>query len=126
MSQTAIHTTGAPSAVGPYSQGIIAGNLLFLSGIIGLEAKTATLVAGGFNKELQQVFNNLLALLEAGKANINQIAKITVYLTDMQDFPSLNEMMKQFFKEPYPARTTIQVAALPKGAVVELDVIVAL
>lgn len=126
MSLKAIQTDKAPSAVGPYSQAIVAGNLLFLSGIIGLEPNTAALVPGGFGAELKQVFNNLQALLDAGSAQLNQIAKVTVYLTDMKDFPVLNEMMKAYFKEPYPARTTIQVAALPKSAVVELDVIVAI
>ncbi len=123
MSLKVIQTSQAPSAVGPYSQGITFNNLLFLSGLIGLDVETSTLVSGGFEKELQQIFKNLDAMLEAGQSTKAQIIKITVYLTDMKDFPLLNEYMKELLSEPYPARTTIQVAGLPKGASVELDVI---
>ncbi|MGD9592296.1 MAG: Rid family detoxifying hydrolase [Candidatus Berkiella sp.] len=124
MSLKVIHSSSAPSAVGPYSQAIQAGNLIFLSGLVGLDPKTSDLVSGGFHKELQQIFNNLQVMLIAANATINQIAKITVYLTSMNDFSVLNEMMRENLKEPFPARTTVMVAALPKNAVVEFDVVV--
>lgn len=124
MSLKVIHSSSAPSAVGPYSQAIQAGNLIFLSGLVGLDPKTSGLVSGGFQKELQQIFKNLQVMLIAANASITQVAKITVYLTSMNDFSVLNEMMKENLKEPFPARTTVMVAALPKNAVVELDVIV--
>ncbi|MBS0287906.1 MAG: RidA family protein [Proteobacteria bacterium] len=126
MSFKAIQTNQAPAAIGPYSQAIQAQNLLFLSGQIGLDPHNGNLVAGGFEAQLQQIFKNIQAVVEAAKGRLENIAKLTVYVTDLKDFAAVNELMKQVFKEPYPARTTIQVTALPREALVELDAIVVL
>jgi reactive intermediate/imine deaminase len=119
-----IHTVDAPKAIGPYSQATQVGNFIFLSGQIGLDPSTTELVKGGCEAQLKQVFNNMQAVAAAAGASFNEIVKLTIYLKDLNDFAIVNEMMKEQFQEPYPARTTIQVAALPKGALVELDAII--
>lgn len=118
-----IHTVEAPKAIGPYSQATQIGNFIFLSGQIGLDPSTTELVDGGCEAELKQVFKNMQAVVTAAGATFNDIVKLTIYLKDLKDFAVVNDMMKTQFQEPYPARTTIQVAALPKGALVELDAI---
>ena len=118
-----IHTEKAPKAIGPYSQAIRWGHLLFLSGQLGIDPASGNLVNGGFEAEARQVLANIQAILESQKSGMDKILKTTVFLTDMEDFALLNGIYGTFIPEPYPARTTIQVAALPKGARIEMEVI---
>lgn len=118
-----IHTEKAPKAIGPYSQAIVARNTVYCSGQIPLDPVTMTLVADDFAAQVSQTFANIQAVCEAAGGNIASIVKLTIYLTDLNNFGILNEMMMSFFSEPYPARTTIEVSALPKGADVEIEAI---
>jgi len=108
------------AAIGPYSHGIEFGNLVFVSGQIGVDPKTNNLFEG-IKEQTKQALVNLKNVLEAGKSDINNVLKTTVYLADMNDFPIMNEVYATFFKKPYPARATIQVTKLPKGALVEIE-----
>lgn len=121
-----ISTSQAPEAIGPYSQGVRAGNMVFLSGQIPLDPASMTLVGGGIEAQTQQVLDNLQAVAEAAGGNLDALARITIYLTDLGDFATVNEIMAQRFSKPYPARATVQVAGLPKGAAVEIDAIMVL
>lgn len=121
-----VNTTGAPQAIGLYSQAVIAGNLAFLSGQIPLVPDTMEIVDGDLQAQARQVFTNLAAVIEACGSTPADVVKLTIYLTDLSEFPRVNDMMSQFFREPYPARATIEVSALPKGAQIEVDAIVAL
>ena len=116
-----IQTAQAPQAIGCYSQAVQAGSWLFLSGQIGLDPVTQQLVSAECEAQLQQVFKNLEAVLTQAGANWSHVVKLNVYLTDLQHFSLVNDLMHQTFKEPYPARAAVQVAALPKGALVEVD-----
>lgn len=118
-----IETQDAPQAIGPYSQAIHAGNTVYFSGQIPLDPKTMQLVSDDFSSQAKQVLNNLQAVSLAAGGSLEKIVKLTIYLTDLANFAALNEMMMQFFKPPYPARTTIQVSALPKSAQVEIDAV---
>ena len=120
MSRQAIHSAAAPAAIGPYSQAIKVGNTVYLSGQIGLDPATGNL-REGTDAQARQVFTNLKAVAAAAGGTLDDIAKVTLLLVDMADFPKVNEIMAGFFTEPYPARATYQVAALPKGARVEVD-----
>jgi reactive intermediate/imine deaminase len=120
----AIITHQAPAAIGCYSQAIRAGNTLYLSGQIPLQPQTMELVAGDIKAQIKQVFDNLKAVAEAAGTDLDAIVRLTVYLIDIAHLPVVNEMMKNYFTEPYPARTSIQVAALPKGASVEVDAVI--
>jgi reactive intermediate/imine deaminase len=122
----AINTDAAPAAIGPYSQAIKLDNLLFLSGQIPLDPLTMELVPGGLAEQANQVFKNLRAVISASGATSEAAVKLTIYMTDLSGFPIVNEVMATFFSEPYPARATIEVSGLPKGALVEVDAIVAL
>ena len=124
MSKQPIHTDSAPAAIGTYSQAIRAGGTVYLSGQIPLVPETMELVSGGAELQIRQVFDNLLAVAEAAGGTLADVVKLTVYLTDLGDFPTVNEIMAEYFTEPYPARATIGVAQLPKGASVEMDAIV--
>ncbi len=124
MSKQPIHTDSAPAAIGTYSQAIRAGGTVYLSGQIPLVPETMELVSGGAELQIRQVFDNLLAVAEAAGGTLADVVKLTVYLTDLGDFPTVNEIMAEYFTEPYPARATIGVAQLPKGATVEMDAIV--
>ncbi len=124
MSKQPIHTDSAPAAIGTYSQAIRAGGTVYLSGQIPLVPKTMELVSGGAELQIRQVFDNLLAVAEAAGGTLADVVKLTVYLTDLGDFPTVNEIMAEYFTEPYPARAAIGVAQLPKGAAVEMDAIV--
>lgn len=126
MSKTPIHTGGAPSAIGTYSQANQTGNLVFLSGQIPLVPETMEIVDGDFEARAHQVFKNLKAVAEAAGGSLNDAVKLTIFLTDLNDFASVNEVMSQYFDEPYPARAAVQVAALPKGVDVEADAVLAL
>lgn len=120
-----VRTTAAPQALGPYSQGVQAGQLLFVSGQIGLEPSSGTLVGGGIVPQTVRVLDNLLAVIQAAGFNSQDIVKTTIYVTDLGDFSTVNEIYGRYFGEPYPARATVEVAALPKGASVEIDAIAA-
>ena len=121
-----IQTDTAPEAIGPYSQAVKAGDTVYLSGQIPLDPETMDLVPGGFEAQVKQVFENLKAVCEASGGNIQDLVKLNIYLTDMSNFATVNEVMTTVFKEPYPARAAIGVAALPKGAQVEMDAIMVL
>jgi 2-iminobutanoate/2-iminopropanoate deaminase len=119
----AIATATAPAAIGPYSQAVTVGELVFLSGQIPLDPERGKLVEGSIEDETRRVLQNLKAVLEAGGLTLDAVVKTTVYLTDLGDFPRVNQTYAEFFTEPFPARATVQVAALPRGARVEIDAI---
>ena len=119
----AISSAGAPKAIGPYSQAVRAGQLLFLSGQVALDPATGQMVEGGIAEQTQRVFENLAAVLAAAGRSFADVVRTTVFLADMNDFVAMNEIYGQYFKEPYPARATVQVARLPKDARVEIDLI---
>ncbi|MDX1500668.1 MAG: RidA family protein [Woeseiaceae bacterium] len=126
MSKKTIHSDAAPSAIGTYSQAVVCGNLVFLSGQVALDPETMELVDGGFEAEARRVFDNLRAVSVAAGGNLNQIVKLTIYLTDLGNFTKVNEVMAEYFDPPYPARAAVGVAALPKDADIEADAILAL
>lgn len=121
-----VHSNSAPAAIGPYSQAIKAGPMVFLSGQIPLDPKSMEIVSDDVAAQTHQVFKNLIAVAEAAGGSLSNAAKLTIYLTDLGDFAVVNEIMAGYFSEPYPARATIQVSALPKGSRVEIDAILAL
>lgn len=125
MTRQAIHSAAAPAAIGPYSQAIRAGDTVYLSGQIGLDPATGDL-RDGTAAQARQVFANLRAVAAAAGGTLNDIVKVTLLLADMADFKQVNEIMASFFTEPYPARATYQVAALPKGARVEVEAVLVL
>ena len=121
-----VHSDWAPAAIGPYSQAIKAGPLVFLSGQIPLDPKSMEIVSDDIAAQTHQVFKNLIAVADAAGGSLSSAAKLTIYLTDLGDFAVVNEIMAGYFSEPYPARATIQVSALPKRSAVEIDAILAL
>jgi len=121
-----VHSNTAPQAIGPYSQAIKAGSMVFLSGQIPLNPETMELVSDDVAAQIHQVFKNLIAVAEAAGGGLANTVKLTIYLTDLGDFAVVNEIMAGYFNEPYPARATIQVSALPKGSAVEIDAVLAL
>ena len=123
MAKQAIQTRDAPAAIGTYSQAIRAGNTIYLSGQIPLDPKSMQLVTGGTREEIKRVFDNLAAVAAAAGGSLADAVKLTVYLTDLKHFALVNEVMAEYFKEPYPARAAIGVAALPRGAAVEVDAV---
>jgi reactive intermediate/imine deaminase len=123
MARTIIHSTEAPAAIGPYSQAVRVGDTVYLSGQTPLDPATGKLVEGDISAQARQVFRNLGAVLAAADAGFAQVARVGIYLTDLGNFAAVNEVMKQYFVEPYPARSTIGVAALPLGAAVEIDLV---
>jgi 2-iminobutanoate/2-iminopropanoate deaminase len=126
MSGRTIITESAPRAIGPYSQGIASAGLLFLSGQVPIDPKTGTLVQGTIQVEVARVLENLKAVLEAAGTGLEAVVRTTVYLTSLKDFEAMNEVYARYFGDNRPARSTIQVAALPKGARVEIDAIATL
>ena len=126
MNKKVISTTTAPAAIGPYSQAIKVGDLLFCSGQIPLDPATNELVSGGIEEQTHQVMNNLGAVLKAAGATYDHLVKTTIYLTDMEYFPTVNEVYAGYTGEFAPARATVAVAGLPKGALVEIDGIASL
>lgn len=124
--KTAIQTHLAPAAIGTYSQAIQAGSLVFLSGQIPLLPNGELVVSDDIKIVIRQIFHNLQAVARAAGGDFDQIVKLTVYLIDFADFASLNDVMKEFFTEPYPARAVVQVVALPKDVAVEVDAIMSL
>ena len=121
-----IQTTAAPAAIGPYSQAIKTGSLLFCSGQIPLDPITMEIVSADVGEQAHQVFLNLSAVAEAAGSSLDAAVKLTIFLTDLNDFGVVNEIMAKYFQEPYPARATIEVSALPKGAQVEVEAVLAL
>ena len=126
MSKQIISTPNAPGAIGTYSQAVRAGNTLWVSGQIPLDPKTKELVAGDMEAQARRVFDNLEAIVAAAGANFDQVVKATIYLTDLAHFALVNKVMADYFREPYPARAAVGVVALPRGAQIEVECIVAL
>jgi reactive intermediate/imine deaminase len=126
MSKQRIHSDDAPAAIGTYSQAVRSGNLVFLSGQIPLDPATMELVGGDFEARARQVFDNLRAVAEAAGGSLDQVVKLTVFLTDLDNFATVNRVMEDYFDQPFPARAALGVASLPKGADVEADAILAL
>ncbi|MBW2493915.1 MAG: RidA family protein [Deltaproteobacteria bacterium] len=126
MNRKPIHTDKAPKAIGSYSQAIRTGETVYLSGQIPLDPATMKLVDGSIEQQIERVFENLRAVAEATGGSLANVAKLTVYLTDLVNFPHVNEVMARFFDEPYPARAAIGVASLPLGVSVEIDAILVL
>ena len=118
-----IETKNAPQAIGPYSQGIVTNGFLFCSGQIPLDPGTGEIVRGGIEAEARQVLENVKNLLRAAGSDFPQVVKSTIFLTDLGHFAKVNEIYGTYFTKPYPARSTIQVAALPRGAAIEIEVI---
>ncbi|MDC5520112.1 RidA family protein [Acinetobacter baumannii] len=123
MSRQVIHTENAPAAIGTYSQAISVGNTLYLSGQIGLDPYSMELV-DGIEAQIRRVFDNLKAVCEAAGGTLADIAKLNIFLTDLSNFQLVNQIMGEYFAQPYPARAALGVASLPKGALVEMDGIV--
>lgn len=126
MSKTIIHTNKAPQAIGTYSQAVKHQGLVFISGQIPLDPETMEMVTGGIEPQIHRVFKNLSAICTAAGGSLDDIVKLSVFLTDMTNFPQVNAIMEQYFTAPYPARAAIGVAALPKDSEVEMDAILAL
>lgn len=123
MQKKIIKTENSPQAIGAYSQAVMVNNTVYVSGQIPLVPKTMQVVEGGFAEQAEQVFLNLKAVAEAANSRIADAVKLTVYLTDLDDFAELNQIMAKHFSEPFPARAAVQVAALPKGVSIEIDAI---
>lgn len=126
MSRQIIHTDSAPAAIGPYSQAVKAGNTVYLSGQIPLDPATMELVSDDVAAQARQVFNNLAAVCDAAGGSLSKIVRVGIYLTDLARFAEVNAVMAEFFDAPYPARSTIEVSALPRGARVEVDAVMVL
>ncbi|AWM81073.1 reactive intermediate/imine deaminase [Gammaproteobacteria bacterium ESL0073] len=126
MRKEVIKTEKAPAAIGTYSQAIKVGETVYLSGQIPLNPLTMQLVDGGFEAQAVQVFENLKAVAEATGGSLQNIVKLNIYLTDLDNFTKLNEIMGRYFAEPYPARAAIGISALPKGSLVEMDAVLVL
>jgi reactive intermediate/imine deaminase len=126
MSKQTIHSDNAPAAIGPYSQAVKVGQFVFLSGQIPLVPATMEVVDGDFAARARQVFENLKAVAEEAGGSLNDAVKLTIFLTDLDNFAIVNEVMAEYCDEPYPARAAVQVSALPKGVDVEADAILAL
>ena len=126
MTKKAIHTTDAPAAIGTYSQAIETNGLVFISGQIPLDPATMNIVEGDFETRARRVFDNLKAVAQAAGGDLNQIVKLTIYLTDLDNFTAVNSLMTEYFDEPYPARAALGVSSLPKGCDVEAEAVLAL
>ena len=126
MPRTAIHSDRAPAAIGPYSQATRTGNLVFFSGQIPLDPATGELVGGDIAAQVRRAFDNLKAVCEAAGGTMDDIARVGLYLTDLSQFAAVNAVMGEYFAQPYPARSTIEVPGLPKGAAFEVDALMVL
>ena len=125
MNKQIVATQDAPAAVGPYSQAVRVGNTVWVSGQIPLDPATQSMVEGGIDAQIHQVFKNLRAIVTAAGASFDDVVKATVFLTDLSHFALVNKIMAEYFREPYPARAAVGVASLPRGAQVEVECIVA-
>ena len=126
MSRTIIATELAPAAIGPYSQAVRAGNTVYFSGQIPLDPATGVLVEGDIAVQTRRVFDNLTAVAQAAGGSLAQIVRVGIYVTDLSNFATVNAVMAEYFQSPYPARSTIEVSALPKSAQVEVDAVMVL
>jgi len=126
MTRSIISTDNAPQAIGTYSQAVKIDSTVYLSGQIPLDPDTMELVKGDMRIQITQVFNNLTAVAEASGGSLTDVAKLNIYLTDLSHFPLVNEVMSEFFSEPYPARAAVGVAELPKSSLVEMDAVLVL
>ena len=126
MAKTIIHTDRAPAAIGAYSQAVRAGNTIYLSGQIPLVPATMQVVEGGFAEQTRQVFENLKAVIEAAGGSFDDVVKLNAYLTDLSHFATFNQIMGEYCREPFLARAAVQVSALPKGVLVEVEGVVVL
>jgi len=126
MRKTVIHSDAAPKAIGPYSQAIKVGRTVYMSGQVPLNPETGELVVNDLDAEIRQIFKNLTAVANAAGGSLADAVRLGVYLTDLNDFSALNALMAEFVPQPFPARSTIQVAALPRGARVEIDAVLEL
>jgi reactive intermediate/imine deaminase len=126
MSRSIIHTDRAPQAIGTYSQAVRVGNTVYVSGQIPLDPASGQLVSGDIEAEIRRVFDNLAAIAEAAGGSLANVVKLTVFLTDLANFAKVNQIMASYFREPYPARAAVGIAALPRGARVEVECILAL
>lgn len=126
MNRTPIHTEQAPAAVGPYSQAIVHGGLLFTSGSIPIDPATGTIAEGSIEEHAHQALRNLGAIAQAAGTSLAKAIKVTVFLTDIGNFKRVNDVYSQYFTEPFPARSAVQVAALPLGADIEVEAVIAL
>ena len=126
MPRIPVSTDAAPAAIGTYSQAVKSGNTVYFSGQIALDPTTQELVQDSFEAEVSRVFDNISAVADAAGGGLTDIVRLTVYLTDMKNFPTVSEVMARYFSEPFPARAALGVAALPKGATVEIDAIMVL
>jgi reactive intermediate/imine deaminase len=125
MSKHIIATNAAPKAIGPYSQAIRVNNTVWLSGQIPLDPATGELVGGPIEDQARRVFENLKAIVSGAGFTLDEVVKVTIFLTDLKQFATVNQVMAEYFKEPYPARATLGVAALPRGAAIEVECILA-
>lgn len=126
MSRSIIHTEHAPAAIGPYSQAVKIEQTVYMSGQIPLVPSTGDLLEGSIEAQTRQVFKNMTAVCSASGGTLSDIVRVGIYLTDLADFAVVNAVMAEYFKAPFPARSTIQVSALPKGAQVEIDAVMVL
>ena len=126
MTKKIINTDEAPAAIGAYSQAVKVANTVYISGQIPLDPVKMTMVSDAFVDQAHQVFTNLIAVSQAAGGNLSDAVKVTVYVTDLANFPILNEVMAEYLQQPFPARATIQVSALPLGALVEIDAVLCL
>lgn len=123
MQKKEIATNKAPAAIGPYSQAVLIGNTLYTSGQIPIDPATGALVQGGIKEQGTRVFENLKAVLEQAGTDFSKVVKVNVFITDLNDFAALNELYATYFDKPYPARSCVQVSGLPKGALVEIEMV---
>ena len=123
MTNQAVSTSSAPAAVGPYSQGIVSGDLVFCSGQLGLDPATGSMVEGGVEAQANRAIRNLTAVLDAAGVSINDVVKTTIFLADIDDFAAVNAVYATFMPDPPPARSTFAVGALPKGGLIEIEAI---
>lgn len=126
MSRSAIFTKDAPNAIGPYSQAVRAGDTVYFSGQVALDPATATMVDGDISVQARRVFDNLRAVAEAAGGSLGQIVRVGIYVTDLANFAAVNAVMAEYFQQPYPARSTIEVSGLPLKAQVEVDAVMVL
>jgi reactive intermediate/imine deaminase len=126
MAKTIIQTDNAPQAIGTYSQAVKVDNTVYISGQIPLDPASMEVVSGGIEAEITRVFDNLVAVAEASGGSLADVVKLNIFLTDLGNFPTVNEIMATYFQQPYPARAAIGVAALPKGVGVEMDAVLVL
>jgi reactive intermediate/imine deaminase len=126
VDRRAVETGDAPAPIGPYSQALVADGVLYCSGQVPLDPETGELIEGGIDEQARRCLRSLAAICEAADARLEDAARLTIYLTEIADFPAVNEVYAEFFSEPFPVRSTVGVAALPKGAMVEMDATVPL